>query len=348
MIMKKLTYLLGLGVLLVMSACVQQTPDFPDFDYTAVYFPHQYPVRTLSLGEDRIDNSLDRELKFNIGVGIGGLRENTQEWQVGIEVDPALAAKIVQANGDTIKVLPPESYSLSNTSNIAIPSGSFSGLVQVQMQDSWLNDPLAWGDGGLYVIPMRITSSNADSILSGLPVVPDPDKRVQGDWDAGAPPKDFTLFAIKYVNEYHGAYLHRGFELIKDANGEPVDTIVYRAEFVVQDELWNLQTAGRFTLRTSGIGSQQTQDDDLYQMDLVFNGSNITVEAVDGSIYQIAQGSGTYASNADSWGGEARDAIYLSYSFTDTTSNLRHEVNDTLVFRDRGISFETFSPTVVE
>ncbi|MEL7119067.1 MAG: hypothetical protein AAFO07_06490, partial [Bacteroidota bacterium] len=60
-------------VLIGTLGCDNQDISFDDFDYTAVYFPFQSPLRTLVLGEDRIDNTLDNQLKFNIGVSIGGL-----------------------------------------------------------------------------------------------------------------------------------------------------------------------------------------------------------------------------------------------------------------------------------
>jgi hypothetical protein len=40
-----------------------------------------------------------------------------------------------------------------------------------------------------------------------------PDPRLAGDW--GVSPKDFVLYAVKYVNPYHGAYLRRGVDAVK-------------------------------------------------------------------------------------------------------------------------------------
>jgi hypothetical protein len=66
--MKRLIPLLS--VMLLLNACEQKLPEYEDFEYTAVYFPHQYPIRTLSLGEEEYDNSLDQELKFHIAQNI--------------------------------------------------------------------------------------------------------------------------------------------------------------------------------------------------------------------------------------------------------------------------------------
>ena len=71
----------------MLFGCEQKNPVFPDFDYTAVYFPLQFPMRTLSLGEEEYDNTLDKELKFHISANIGGMYENTQDWSVDFVVD---------------------------------------------------------------------------------------------------------------------------------------------------------------------------------------------------------------------------------------------------------------------
>ena len=47
--MKKILVILTLVTGLI--ACENQKNEFPDFDYTAGYFPYQYPVRTLVLGD---------------------------------------------------------------------------------------------------------------------------------------------------------------------------------------------------------------------------------------------------------------------------------------------------------
>ncbi|MDP5170488.1 MAG: DUF1735 domain-containing protein, partial [Bacteroidia bacterium] len=262
--MKKLMIILGCAAVFSFSGCDRFTPDFGDFDYTAVYFPHQYPIRTLSLGEDYVDNSLDRELKFNIGVGIGGLRENTQSWQVGYIQDPALLDKIRQVSGDTLLPMPTEYFSMANNSEFTIPAGSFSGLIQVQMSQNFLQDPLAWGEGGLYVIPLRITSTNADSILFGRATTDSPDRRIPSDYDPDAQPRDFTLFAVKYVNEYHGSYLHRGIDIGYDNQGAPVDTAVYSQRYVVDDQIWRLATKGRNVVHTNGISQLVTEGGMIY------------------------------------------------------------------------------------
>ena len=189
-------------IIIGLAACENQEQNFPDFDYKTVYFPIQLPVRTLSLGEDRVDNTLDREHKFDIGVSIGGMYVNKQNWTVDYVVDPSLTDGVLTTQGDTLFALPTDYYSLSPQNTVTIPSGSFNGLIRVELADQFFNDNLALT--GQYVIPLRITGTSADSVLSGKPIIQDADRRVLGDWESGKAPKDWTMYAIKYVNEELG------------------------------------------------------------------------------------------------------------------------------------------------
>jgi hypothetical protein len=234
-------------VILVAVACENQPNDFPDFHTQAVYFPIQFPVRTLSLGNDRIDNSLDKELKFHIGVSVGGMYENTQDWTVSYVVDNELADNILTSEGDTIYPMPESYYTLDpegkfQDGEILIPSGSFNGKLLVQLEDAFLDDPLAVGNH--YVIPLLMTSSSADSILTGTPATENPDKRIIADWDANALPKDFTLFMVKFVNALHGSWLHRGTDYTLDTvTSEIIDTTHYRQRYIVEDQVWKMQNS---------------------------------------------------------------------------------------------------------
>ena len=328
----------------ILSACEQKNPVFPDFDYTAVYFPLQFPIRTLSLGEEPYDNSLDKELKFHIAPNIGGMYENNQDWVVEYIVDESLAVNVQNVNGDTILALPSSYYTLTPANQVTIPSGSFKGLIEVQLTQQFLDDPLAYGNH--YVIPLKIVGSTADSILSGQisEANPEPDPRVPGQWIVA--PKDFVLFGIKYINDYHGTYLHRGIDITYDSLNNPIDTAIYRKNYVVDDELWDLTTRGRNVVHSNGISINTGAVDGDYAMKLTFaENGQIQVDSLAGSAYAVS-GTGMHVEDGDRWGGEPRDAIYLSYEFSDGP-NL-HRVKDTLVYRNRGIKFEEFNPVVPE
>lgn len=326
--------------------CKNQDVTFDDFDYTAVYFPLQSPVRTLILGEDRIDNSLDKELKFNVGVSIGGLYTNNEDWDVAVDYDYDLALGLNTVNGDTIIALPGD-YILGTTPGLpgstTIPSGEFNGLIEFQLRPEFLDDSLAFT--GQYVIPLRITNTSADSILTGSPIVADPDKRIAADWEVSAPPKDYTLFGIKFINEFDGSYLHKGKNVEKDSDGNIVNTTVYSANFLTQNEVWNLATRGKNKVITNGLAQNLG---DGFGMTLTFNDNTIAVSPAASSTISV-NGSGQYIPAAQSdqvWGGESRNTIVLNYSYEDGGNTF--EVTDTLVIRDRDVVFEELEVEVVE
>ena len=325
-----------------MTGCEQKLPEFADYDYTAVYFSLQYPLRTLSMGEETTyDNSLEKELIFHIAPNIGGMYENLESWTVDFIIDESLAANINNNNGDTLLPLPASYYTINPANQVTIPPGSFKGLIEFQLSEAFLDDPLAYENH--YVIPLRITGTSADSILRGKSALPSDsvaDRRIAGNWEI--PPKDFILYGIKYVNPYHGTYLHRGRDIIYDINSNPVDTNIYRQLYLVDNELWDLKTRGMNVLHTDGIANLRG---DAYAMELTISESgDIQLDSISGSAF-LPTGSGSYVKGGSEWGGKPRDVIYLSYSFSQGDT-LFHEVNDTLVFRNRGIKFETFTPVV--
>lgn len=61
------------------------------------------------------------------------------------------------------------------------------------------------------MIPLRMTGViGADSILQGEAAVADPVLTNNGHWTVQ--PKNFVLYAVKYVNPQHGEYLRRGVD----------------------------------------------------------------------------------------------------------------------------------------
>ena len=72
------------------SSCENGDWDFPDYEYQVVYFAYQYPVRTITLGEDIFDTTLDNEGKCMILATMGGLYENKQNVTIDVEVDNSL------------------------------------------------------------------------------------------------------------------------------------------------------------------------------------------------------------------------------------------------------------------
>lgn len=333
----------------VFAACQNQPLEFEDYDIQAVYFPYQRPLRTLSLGEDRIDNSLDKEGKFDIGVSIGGMYENKWDWTVDYVVDNSITDNVYTAN-DSLQILPlPEQYyTLSPLNTVTIPKGFYNGMIRVQLTDAFFDDTLSVT--GRYVVPLRITGTSADSILTGQPATSNPDFRITSHWESNRFPKDWVMFGIKYVNAYHGTYLHRGRDLIVETStGAPIDTTVFRSRYVETDMIIRLTTVGRNKVITNGLANTTGGN---FSMMLEFANDKgepgaITISPAPGSTFQVT-GSGQYFDKENStqqWTGMTWQSMYLSYSWDD--GEFTHNVMDTLVFRDRGIKFEENSIIVV-
>ncbi|MCX6325355.1 MAG: DUF5627 domain-containing protein [Bacteroidia bacterium] len=328
---------------LIFASCENIPFDYQDYSFQAVYFPFQYPVRTLSLGNDKIDNSLDKQHIFHIGVSIGGLYlENSKSWSVDYTVDNSLVENyLVNASNDTLFVLPPSYYSLDPTVTVTIPAGSFSGLIKVQLADAFFSDAKAVK--GNYVIPLIITSTSADSILSGkaLPnLTTPPNRHIESDWISQMAPKNYTLFGIKYINLYHGTWLRRGLIEEKDpTNTTVIQTIKIHSQYVERDQLVKLTTKSMAEVTSNFVGNNFTST-----MSLTISGTTVTVAPVTGAAL-AANGTGTFVTNGQSWGGKPYDALYLNYTYTLANGN-KCSVMDTLVFRDRAIIVQEARPTV--
>jgi hypothetical protein len=336
----------------LISACHNADITYDDYVRQTLYFPIQYPVRTLSLGNDIVDNSIDRQHKFHIGVNVGGYYDiNKQDWHVSFVIDPSLVFEnhLQNSDGVTIKPLPEEYYTLDPSEVVIIPKGSFAGLIEVSLTDAFFADPRALT--GEYVIPLRLTTSpETESILHGVPfsdAPSPPDVHVPSHWEVQ--PMDYTLFGIKYVNPYHGQWLRRGMMLKRNVVGAIVDTTAYHAEFVENNEVVALVT----TSLTSVVSSMNVGKDNFSLNIEVGQDGVLTVTSTLELGMEVTYGTGRYKENGDAWGGTPekptlRDAIYLNYFYDKIEGGqiFTCEVNDTLVFRDRGIKYEANHPTV--
>src|SRR5690554_2125663 len=57
----------------VFSSCENSDWEFPDYEYSAVYFAYQSPIRTITLGEDIFDTTLDNNYQSQIMATMGGV-----------------------------------------------------------------------------------------------------------------------------------------------------------------------------------------------------------------------------------------------------------------------------------
>ncbi|HTI89471.1 MAG TPA: DUF5627 domain-containing protein [Puia sp.] len=322
------------------SSCSNKKLTFPDYKYTTVYFAYQSPVRTLDLGDDIFDNSLDNAHKCTIEATMGGVYSNTKDISIGVAVDTTLCNNLLFSQGGMPVIpMPAGYYTLPKNMTISIPSGNVEGGLEVQLTDAFFADPRSITN--TFVIPLRMTSvKNADSILVGKSDLSSPDPRVVGDW--ATPPKNYILYAIKYINPWHGNYLRRGAEQIQDNTGDT--TIIYHTPFVETDQV---VSTGTLSLSTDSLllnAKSRTNVDIPFQMLLTFdNSGKCTITNPPAAAYTLT-GSGEFVKGGDSWGNQPRDVLHLKYTVNFATDT--HTFTDTLVVRDRGIKFETFAPVV--
>lgn len=316
--MKKLV-ILCLGMLAGLASCNQEKV-FPDYKYQTVYFAYQYPVRTITLGEDvNINTDLDNAYKCQIYAATGGVYSSKNDVSITVAVDPSLLGNGLLFGAGKEEVLPmPSNYFSLASDKIVIPKGKLAGGVDVQLTDAFFADPKAIKN--TYVIPLRMTDvSEADSILSN---------------------KNFVLYAVKYINRWHGNYLRRGKDII---TGSVNRTTHRHAEYVEKDEVVQLPTRSLSDLTFPVVLKDAAGNNINVSLQLKFEGQEKCVVS-SATTGVTASGSGTFVKKGEknSWGNTDRDALYLQYEIT--LPNMKVVTTDTLVMRDRGVAMETFTP----
>lgn len=324
----------------LLASCKNSDNPFPDYPNSAVYFATQYPVRTVELGEDmNIDNSLDNQRKISIKATIGGVYENKKDVAIDIKVDETLLTNLYYSGGGSkINAMPSQYYRLASN-QINIPSGSIIGGVEVQLTDAFFADPAAISRN--YVIPLVMNNVNgADSILKGVANTPNPSRVVAGNW--ATRPKDYVLYAVKYVNPWHANYLRRGADQVTQANGT-VTSANRRTQYVENNEVVSASTVNLNTVNLPLTVKNSSGTNVPFNLLLTFdNNGNCTVTG-NSANFDIA-GTGKFVSKGEknSLGGIDRSAIYLDYTVNFKALNVRYATKDTLVVRDRGLKAETF------
>ena len=341
--MKQLMKIAGLFVIFLMIfSCKNQDWEFDDFEYTTTYFPIQFPVRTLVYGDYNYEGENDSE--FLISATKGGGYANNNDITVGFAVDNSLVDNLYSGN-TKIQAMPESWYTLSSQNQILIPKGDLAGGVKVTLNDAFFADPNS--SGTCWAIPLRMTSTTADSILSGFTLLDTADPRVAGNWTKA--PKNFTIFCVKYVNEWHARYLLRGTSVIKNsADGSVIETVRYAQRYLEQNQVVSFTTSARYQSRFSaGIRHSDGNGDSYGNFDILidYNNSDNTGTIKKNSSFQYdVTGNAKMVKGAESWGDEDRNVIYLDYKID--AGDRYIEIKDTLVFRDKNVKFEEFSPTV--
>jgi hypothetical protein len=353
----------GLLSALAMS-CENQEIKFPDYDKSTVYFAYQYPVRTIVLGEDIYDTSLDNEHKCEIYATMGGVYENDKKVDIEIAADNALVSNLFLDAGMTrpVQAMPASYYTLSG--NQISLDHKLQGAVGVQLTDAFFADPDALQN--TYAIPLRMLDvSKADAILTGVPKVQEPERLNPAHWDIL--PKDYVLYFVKYINPWHSNYLIRGEDQVT-VNGV-ASTVIRHQPSVETDEVRALSTLSLQDIKfPQGYKSYSGLNLNL-ALKLSFSEDQKCTVAPMTAAYQVndsvrvynisASGNGAFVKKGEkqSWGNKDRDALYVDYDVSyavetkypkaglpDRIDEVTYATTDTLVVRDRGVKVEVLTP----
>ena len=371
--LKKYIYGVVLGTLtLAYSSCYNAEHEFPDYEGgTTAYFAYQFPVRTLILGNDIYDNTLDNEHKCRIWSTMGGAYGGRKAF-VEIAVDESLCDNLwfVDAGGNpSAPVLPMPSAYYQLSSNTIPYNGDQRGYVEVQFTDAFFNDAKAVEN--TYVIPLVMKSvSGIDHILTGTPREGlTPSRTNTEDWDILA--KDYVLYCVKYMNPWQAKYIRRGVDNVTEKG---VTTTIVRKDFSLinsdldhykenpvnqNDEVCEINTKNMsqaifpVSFKTSGASIS-------CNLILTFNGNQCTISTDDENV--TASGSGEFIVKGTekseykdyqcgSMNGEPvqRDILRLAYNVQFNNSDIQVSTNDTLVVQTRESNKkEFFSPKYVK
>ena len=293
------------------TACENGDQEFDDFEGgTTVYFAYQTPVRTIVLGDDEYDTTLDKQHKCQIQATFGGSYNF--------------------ADGTPVKAMPESYYTLSTT-NLAF-NGTFNGKTEVQLTDAFFNDPEAVKN--TYVIPVVITGQNGfDHIFTGT--LKEGATAVRTDasvWDVT--PKDYVLYCVKFQNKYSGFWLTHG--TTSTDNIEKAGTVEIKTRGLNQSV---------YTVSMVGKGDDGKDKTFTADMLLTFDGSDkCTISSLTDGVSVTGNGSWGDDAEKKSWGNKDRDAMELNYT-VDFGGGNKLTKHEKLVWQRSGVKFEEFSAT---
>lgn len=332
-------YISLFSLLFSIASCDSGTNEFDDYDYQAVYFSNQYALRTVELGEDLddlADLTNDNNHIISIKAAWGGGYTNHNNIIIDYVVDESLCDglyfKVNNGAGNAVLPMPSNYYELQSD-KIYIKSGQIMGGVDIHLTDEFFADPQS--TSATYVIPLRMTNVvGADTILAGKASVENPSLTTSDDWSTQ--PQNFILYAVKYVNPWHGQYLRRGKD-VATINGE-TSTILRHEQYVENDEDVDISTSSLYenilpiTIK-DGSGNNVT-----FKVLLTFtDNGECTLSSNSEGVTVTGSGKFVKKGEKNSLGGQDRNAIYLDYKVNFAEKDMQFATQDTLVLKTRNV-----------
>ena len=320
-----LKFICGIGLACAFWSCENGDIDFPDYEEgTTVYFPYQYPVRTIVLGDDEYDTSLDKAHKCQIKATFGG-SYNGSNGSVTVAVADTLCDNLFFEDGVTPVMAMPERFYKLSTMTLAF-NGTFNGTTEVQLTDDFFADPDAVKN--TYVIPLVMTSQTGfTKILTGkLNEGASGSRTDESIWDVK--PMDYVLYCVKFQNKYSGFWLTHGTTSTADIEkAQPVEVKT-------------------LSLSDCSYSVSYQDGDQIYQADLKlsFDGSNnCTISSLTDGV--TASGTGSWGDNTEikAWGNKDRDGMELNYT-VDFGGGKKFSTHEKMVWQRSGVTIEEFVP----
>lgn len=202
--------------------------------------------------------------------------------------------------------IPTNYYTLSDPGKIVIKAGQHSGAVVLQVDSAkFLSDPKTLLAN--YVLPLTITSADADTIL---------------------PLKKYAVIGLKYENMLFGNYWHGGVTTYKDASGTTVTVAYYTAVNQPENKVWKLKTVAPDQLVVNGISDQTSAKEEML---LTLTGNNIAVTTRAGSTFPVVANGASTFNRAKLL---QNRKILLNYKYVNA-AGFECTAQDTLTFRNR-------------
>lgn len=313
-----------LALMASFTACENGDQTFDDYGGgTTAYFAYQSPVRTIVLGDDEYDTTLDKAHKLKILATFGG-SYNGRNATVNVAVDNSLCDNLTFADGTPVKAMPKEYYQLSTTAfNF---NGGMQGGTEVQLTDAFFKDPDAVKN--TYVIPLVMQNQTGfDRIATGTLKEGKTGSRTNASiWETA--PRDYVMYCVKYQNKYSGWWLTN--------HNTSTDNIEKASQVQITTRTLNSSV---YTVEFQE-GSKILKADLLLTFD---DKENCTITSLTEGVK--ATGSGSWADNGiHSWNNKDRDLMELNAEIT-FAGGVKKNLNEKLVWWRSGVSKEEFSYT---